>query len=68
MSDVELFQRALGLVEPWRVESVEFDAGQRRLDLRIDFPKGALLVPGVRASGLRGEGHRGEDVAAPGLL
>jgi transposase len=41
MHDSELFGRALGLEEPWRVVDVRFDAAQRRLDLRIDFPKGA---------------------------
>jgi transposase len=41
MPDVELFQRALGLVEPWEVVDVQFDADRRRLDLRIDFPKGS---------------------------
>jgi transposase len=41
MHDSELFQRALGLEEPWQVVDVRFDAEQRRLDLRIDFPKGA---------------------------
>ena len=41
MHDVELFQRALGLQEPWQVVDVEFDAGERRLDLGIDFPKGS---------------------------
>jgi transposase len=41
MPDMDLFQRALGLVEPWQVVGVEFDPGQRRLDLRIDFPKGS---------------------------
>jgi len=41
MHDVDLFQRALGLEEPWEVVGVEFDAERRRLDLRIDFPKGA---------------------------
>jgi transposase len=41
MHDVDLFQRALGLEEPWQVVDVEFDAGERRLDLRIDFPKGS---------------------------
>jgi transposase len=41
MHDVDLFQRALGLEEPWQVVDVEFDAGTRRLDLRIDFPKGS---------------------------
>jgi transposase len=41
MHDVDLFQRALGLEEPWQVVGVEFDAAKRRLDLRIDFPKGS---------------------------
>ena len=40
MHDADLFQQALGLREPWRVVDVQFDAGQRRLDLRIDFGKG----------------------------
>jgi transposase len=41
MHDVDLFQAALGLEKPWVVVGVEFDAERRRLDLRIDFPKGA---------------------------
>ena len=44
MHDVDLFQRALGLEEPWAVVGVEFDAGQRRLELRIDFAKGARFA------------------------
>lgn len=44
MHDVDLFQRALGLQEPWQVVGVEFDAGERRLDLRIDFPKGSRFA------------------------
>jgi hypothetical protein len=40
MPDVDLFQRALGLDEPWEVVDSKFDAERRRLDLRIDFPKG----------------------------
>jgi transposase len=39
--ELDLFQRALGLEEPWRVVDVKFDEGQRRLDLRIDFAKGS---------------------------
>jgi transposase len=39
--DVLLFQAALGLSEPWRVTSVEFDPERKRLDLRVDFAKGA---------------------------
>ena len=38
MNDSELFSRALGLEKPWQVVDVQFDAEQRRLDLRIDFP------------------------------
>jgi transposase len=41
MPEADLFKRALGLDEPWEVVGVEFDAAERRLDLRIDFPKGA---------------------------
>ena len=44
MHDGELFQRALGLVEPWRVVDVQFDAERRRLDLRVDFAKGVRFA------------------------
>jgi len=44
MHDVDLFQRALGLEEPWRVVDVRFDAEQRRLDLRIDFARGSRFA------------------------
>jgi transposase len=44
MHDAELFQRALGLVEPWEVVDVRFDAERRRLDLRIDFAKGSRFA------------------------
>jgi hypothetical protein len=37
--DLLLFQAALGLSDPWRVTSVEFDPGAKRLDLRVDFAK-----------------------------
>jgi transposase len=39
--DLLLFQAALGLSDPWQVVSVEFDAEAKRLDLRVDFAKGA---------------------------
>jgi transposase len=39
--DLLLFQAALGLGDPWQVVSVEFDAEAKRLDLRVDFAKGA---------------------------
>lgn len=41
--DLSLFQAALGLSDPWQVVSVEFDANTKRLDLRIDFPRGATF-------------------------
>jgi transposase len=44
MRDVELFQAALGLGSPWRVVESSFDADQRRLELRIDFERGARFA------------------------
>ena len=44
MNDSELFSRALGLEKPWQVVDVQFDAAKRRLDLRIDFPKGSRFA------------------------
>lgn len=54
MHDVDLFQKALGLDMPWEVVEVSFDAEQRRLDLRIDFPKGSVFCcPECGRSGLK---------------
>jgi transposase len=54
MHDVDLFQRALGLDEPWEVVEAQFDAERRRLDLRIDFPRGAVFCcPECGAQGLK---------------
>lgn len=36
-----MFGAALGLAEPWQVVSVEFDQEAGRLDLGLDFPRGA---------------------------
>lgn len=41
MRDVELFTAALGLLAPWKVVESSFDADERRLELRIDFERGA---------------------------
>ena len=41
MPDLDLFERALGLQPPWKVVEDMFDAGQKRLDVRIDFAKGS---------------------------
>ena len=40
----DLFQAALGLTGPWQVIRTEFDAEARRLDLYLDFPKGARFA------------------------
>lgn len=40
----ELFSVALGLVAPWRVDRSEFDAEAGRLDLFLDFPRGARFA------------------------
>jgi len=44
MAEIDLFQAALGLPEPWRVVGAEFSADRRRLDLYLDFPKGARFA------------------------
>ena len=36
-----LFEQALGLGKPWYISSLEFDSGKGRLDIRIDFERGA---------------------------
>lgn len=41
MDQRELFRAALGLAEPWQVTDAAFDADQGRLDLYLDFPRGA---------------------------
>jgi len=37
----KLFEEALGLRSPWRVEEVLFSPEQRRLDIAVDFPGGS---------------------------
>ena len=52
--DLLLFQAALGLSDPWQVVSVEFDAEAKRLDLRVDFAKGARFAcPECDRTGLK---------------
>lgn len=43
MIDTDLFQLALGLAAPWQVTSSDFDLQSRRLDIRIDFPRGSTF-------------------------
>jgi transposase len=37
MKDFELYQQILGLVEPWRVESVTLKAHEREIEVRVGF-------------------------------
>ena len=41
MRDIELFQAAVGLADPWYVKACRFDAAAKRLDIDIDFKRGA---------------------------
>ena len=41
MPDLDLFQKALALEDPWQVVESNFDPDSRRLDLVIDFPRGS---------------------------
>ena len=38
-----LFTAALGLQSPWEVKSLEFNASERRLDILVDFQRGAFF-------------------------
>ena len=54
MDEFGLFRQALGLEEPWEVVDVQFDPSRRRLDLRIDFRKGARFpCPECGAAGCK---------------
>lgn len=41
MDKLGVFQAALGISDPWQVTEVTFDPERGRLDLRVDFPRGA---------------------------
>ena len=59
MQGVGLFEQAPGLERPWYVERTEFDAGQRRLDLYLNFEVGGTFARG----GCGGEGCKAYDTA-----
>ena len=44
MRDNDLFQLALGITSPWFVAASQFDAGQKRLDITLDFKIGARFA------------------------
>jgi len=38
-----LFQQALGITDPWLIQSVEFNPQDQRLDIHIDFMRGPCV-------------------------
>ncbi|NPV01391.1 MAG: ISL3 family transposase [Brevinematales bacterium] len=40
----KLFEMALGITEPYFVKDIEFDADKKKLDIHIDFRKGAMFT------------------------
>ncbi len=40
----QLFEAPLSIKLPWSVQGVEFDAGQRRLTIRVDFKPGSRFA------------------------
>ena len=51
MRGTGLFERALGLEEPWYVEGTEFDAVGRRLDIHLNFEVGGTFRCGGCGAG-----------------
>ncbi len=52
MKQKDLFKLALGLEDPWMVREVRFDLGEGRLDIWLDFPRGATFsCPGCGEGG-----------------
>lgn len=55
MRDTDLFEQALGLEWPWRVERSIFSPSEKRLDIHIDFePGGTFACPECGRSGCKG--------------
>jgi transposase len=44
MRDTDLLQVALGLLPPWMVAGITFDAAAKRLDIHLDFPRGSRFA------------------------
>jgi transposase len=52
MRDNDLFQLALGIASPWFVAASDFDAANKRLDIKLDFKTGARFdCPECKAAG-----------------
>ena len=39
----KLFASALGIVSPWKIVAVEFNSKDKRMDIRVDFERGATF-------------------------
>ena len=39
-----LFENALGIIDPWKVTSIDFDKSKKKLDICIDFTRGATFL------------------------
>lgn len=39
----QLFTKALGIVPPWKIISVEFNSATKRLDIHVDFERGSTF-------------------------
>lgn len=54
MRETDLLQKALGLTAPWKVVSSNFDPERKRLDIEIDFTRGATFdCPACGVSGCK---------------
>ena len=42
--NLDLFKMALGLEDPWKVTRTDFNPEGGRLDLYLDFPRGAAFL------------------------
>jgi len=40
----DIFQRALGITSPWFIKSINFDENIKRLDIEVDFKRGATFI------------------------
>jgi transposase len=50
----KLFEDALGIKSPWSIKEVKFDEKKQRLDIYIDFQKGAEFYYEDEESGIKG--------------
>lgn len=55
MNPKNLFSLALGIVPPWYIKDISFDAKARRLDIHIDFEAGAVFHYEDPESGVKGD-------------